>query len=70
MLVSVGEDFSQAVAAVMYRARDLVSAPGALVGPFSGDATASSEDVEPQWRENWYDGLGYCKSSKPCCLGG
>ncbi|MBE3042473.1 hypothetical protein IMZ48_07815 [Candidatus Bathyarchaeota archaeon] len=61
MLISVGEDFSQAVAAVMYHARSLVSSPGADNEALERDLAALTVDVQPQWRENWYDGLGYCE---------
>lgn len=65
MLVSVGDDFSRAVAAVMYCARDLVSVPGALGEPSSEHLSPPVSDLQPLWRENWYDGLGYCKIPQP-----
>ncbi|SPO02254.1 related to seed imbibition protein Sip1 [Cephalotrichum gorgonifer] len=60
VLVSVGDDFSRAMAAVMYHARSLVSAPGAQNEALTADLAALTADTQPQWRENWYDGLGYC----------
>lgn len=58
VLVSEGVDFHRAVAAVMHQARSLVQ-------PFASEvATEPSpsdhDDLHAQWRENWYDGLGYC----------
>ena len=61
VLVSVGNDFSQAIAAVMYHARGLVSSTRAESEYFEKDLTALTADVQPQWRESWYDGLGYCE---------
>lgn len=63
ILVSVGDNFSQAVAAVMYHARSLVSGLGAELERFEKDLAGLVADVQPQWRENWFDGLGYCEST-------
>jgi hypothetical protein len=31
-------------------------------GEFDAEMAALRDDVKPEWYENWYDGLGYCKA--------
>jgi hypothetical protein len=57
--VAVGDDFESAIAAVMYHARTLVMSTTS-VPPVVAE-TVTEGDVEPQWYESWYDGLGYCE---------
>jgi hypothetical protein len=52
-LVSTGLDWQSTVDAAFYAARVLLSQSGIT------EATAPPE-MEPLWRESWYDGLGYC----------
>lgn len=63
-LVSVGESFDLALAAVMYQARKLMSPYGSMVvekGVQSGlDATMHGASLRPEWQQEWYDGLAYC----------
>lgn len=65
VLVSEGVDFEHAVAAVMYQARSLVQ-PYVSEVPNQPSPT-DNEDVHAQWRENWYDGLGYCTQLYTIC---
>ncbi|KAJ6779979.1 hypothetical protein PWT90_03357 [Aphanocladium album] len=58
VLVSEGYEVDKAIAAVVYHARS-------LIWKYSESTNQSpqfniSTDFKPQWRENWYDGLGYC----------
>ncbi|KAJ3488872.1 hypothetical protein NLG97_g6108 [Lecanicillium saksenae] len=58
VLVSEGYEVDKAIAAVIYHARSLIwkySQSGS-----SNPQLNNPPDFEPQWRENWYDGLGYC----------
>ncbi|KAL2180522.1 glycoside hydrolase family 36 protein [Thermothelomyces heterothallicus CBS 202.75] len=59
VLVAVGDNLENAVAAVTYHARTLVTAANAPNSHGMASPTAEG-DVGPQWYENWYDGLGYC----------
>lgn len=60
MLVSEGNDFEHAVAAVMYLARSLVLVANNTTAEWDAELKALTNDVKPEWLENWYDGLGYC----------
>ncbi|KHE89986.1 glycoside hydrolase family 36 protein [Neurospora crassa] len=59
VLVAVGDNFESANAAVMYHARGLVSTAD-RAGESSTKLEKLSDNVEANWYENWYDGLGYC----------
>lgn len=61
VLVAVGHDFESANAAVMYHARSLVLDSKKSTGEFDEEMKALREGVSPEWMENWYDGLGFCK---------
>jgi hypothetical protein len=63
VLVAVGDDFESANAAVMYQARNL--AVSSLKSTAENDAEMATirDGVKPEWYENWYDGLGYCKQA-------
>ncbi|KAL1843495.1 hypothetical protein VTJ49DRAFT_1366 [Mycothermus thermophilus] len=56
-LVAVGDSLESAIAAVMYHAWTLVK-PASISAEPPSTATAT-DDVQPLWYENWYDGLGY-----------
>lgn len=59
VIAVVGSTFDNALAAAMYHARSVharMSAKSDIV------SIPSSLGVRPQWRESWYDGLGYCKA--------
>ncbi|KAK4144385.1 putative galactinol--sucrose galactosyltransferase 6 [Dichotomopilus funicola] len=59
VLVAVGDNIENTIAAVMYHARTLVAVTGTPVSTeVSGDVLDG--DVQAQWYEKWYDGLGYC----------
>lgn len=60
VLVAVGDSFESANAAVMYHARGLVSTAD-RAGEYSTELETLSDNVEANWYENWYDGLGYCE---------
>ncbi|EGO53119.1 hypothetical protein NEUTE1DRAFT_92118 [Neurospora tetrasperma FGSC 2508] len=59
VLVAVGDNFESANAAVMYHARGLVSTAD-RAGESPTKLEKLSDNVEANWYENWYDGLGYC----------
>lgn len=61
VLAAVGHDFESANAAVMYHARSLVLASKKSTGEFDEEMKALRDGVNPEWMENWQDGLGYCK---------
>ncbi len=61
VLVATGDKFESANAAVMYQARNLVLTSKKNTGEYDKEMTALREGVRPEWYENWYDGLGYCK---------
>ena len=50
------------MAAVMYQARDLVLYAANEYDRYPHSLDEVKQEVRPEWRENWYDGLGYCKS--------
>lgn len=64
VLVAVGDKVENAIAAVMYHARTLVAATGMAVSTEASGAVLDG-DVQAQWYEKWYDGLGYCESTCP-----
>lgn len=61
VLVAVGDTFESANAAVMYHARSLVNPNTAPVSDQETPAMVSSGGVQPNWYEDWHDGLGYCE---------
>jgi hypothetical protein len=60
ILVSEGNDFQRAVAAVMYHARTLVMKARSANQAVEEEWKTLSDAVRPEWLENWYDGLGFC----------
>ncbi|TQV98630.1 raffinose synthase protein Sip1 [Cordyceps javanica] len=58
VLVSLGHDVAKAMAAVIYHARSLIWKYS--LAENEQRLLDNSNGVEPQWREFWYDGLGYC----------
>ncbi|KAI1774806.1 glycoside hydrolase family 36 protein [Hypoxylon cercidicola] len=60
VLAAVGDNFESAIAAVMYHARTVVLAQRNEESELSRELQSLSDDIKPQWYENWYDGLGYC----------
>ncbi len=58
VLVAVGSDFSNALGAVMYHARE-VAAKAKDMTPF---LEAQEQPSSSLWLENWYDGLTFCES--------
>lgn len=61
VLVAVGHNFESANAAVMYQARNLVMSSKKSTGEYDEELKAMRDAVKPEWMENWYDGLGFCK---------
>lgn len=61
ILVSESDDFDSAVAAVMHGARSVMEQTSPQSRVASQEVEALSDGVKPQWRESWYDGLGYCE---------
>ncbi|KAL6837617.1 glycoside hydrolase family 36 protein [Trichoderma camerunense] len=60
ILVSEGNDFERAVAAVMYHARTLVMRARSTNQALETELKTLADTVRPEWLENWYDGLGFC----------
>lgn len=49
------------MAAVMYHARTVVFATENKQDQLTRELQTLSDDIKPEWYENWYDGLGYCE---------
>ncbi|TVY18474.1 putative galactinol--sucrose galactosyltransferase 6, partial [Lachnellula arida] len=62
VLVGLGDDFESANAAVMYHARNIVTAGPTASAEQQKEIAALNEGDESTkvWSENWYDGLTYC----------
>jgi hypothetical protein len=60
IVAAVGKTLENAVAAVMYHARKIVTQYEASEGQADAEYQALLDDFKPQWLENWYDGLSYC----------
>lgn len=45
----------------MYEARNLVVSSKKSTGEFDEELKQLRDNVQLEWYENWYDGLGYCK---------
>ncbi|OAA61571.1 raffinose synthase Sip1 [Cordyceps fumosorosea ARSEF 2679] len=58
VLVSSGYDVDKTMAAVIYHARSLIWKYSQVGTP--PVQLNNSSDFKAQWRESWYDGLGYC----------
>jgi len=68
ILVAVGDSFENALAAVMYHARSMVSVEAVLPTKTTDDVPVD-DGVKPEWYERWYDGLGYCEWFEvTCCM--
>lgn len=63
VLVATGDNFESANAAVMYQARNLVVTGKKSSGEYDAEMAALRDGVKPEWYENWYDGLGFCRCS-------
>lgn len=61
VLAAVGDSFENALAAVMYHARDVVFASASSASHPPNKLQTLEDEVTPKWLEEWYDGLGYCK---------
>lgn len=61
LVVAVGNDFESANAAAMYHARRIVRDDERATGEEQKEIAAAEEGVNPQWMENWFDGLTYCE---------
>ncbi|CRK48401.1 hypothetical protein BN1723_007998 [Verticillium longisporum] len=59
ILAAIGDNFESANASVMYQARNVLNAR-ATKDDQEAEIKALEKDIKPEWRENWYDGLGYC----------
>ncbi|KAF8416797.1 glycoside hydrolase superfamily [Terfezia claveryi] len=51
-IVAVGSGWQETLDAAFYRARELVSG--------SSNVASADNDLQAQWRREWYDGLAYC----------
>ncbi|KAI1267597.1 glycoside hydrolase family 36 protein [Xylariaceae sp. FL1019] len=60
ILVAVGDDAQSAIAAAMYHARVMVLASANEDEPSFREQSDLEDGVGTQWRQYWYDGLGYC----------
>ncbi|KAI5808538.1 glycoside hydrolase superfamily [Peziza echinospora] len=58
-IVAMGNDWKKTVDAAFLRAREMVRASGLSVGPDLVEAV-TNDAVDPQWRQEWFDGLAYC----------
>ena len=65
VLAAVGNNFESALAAVMYHSRNVVFSAKTANHSLDNELQTLKDDVKIEWRENWYDGLGYCESSSP-----
>jgi hypothetical protein len=63
VLVATGDNFESANAAVMYQARNMIRTCNEIDTQLDADLPAIQGDLQPEWIENWYDGLGFCASS-------
>lgn len=45
----------------MYQARQYILQEKKASDELLAEMKAIEEGVKPEWMENWYDGLGYCK---------
>lgn len=45
----------------MYHARGIVAATEKTSGEERKEIEALKDEVNPEWLENWYDGLTYCE---------
>ncbi|KAF2876898.1 raffinose synthase protein-like protein Sip1 [Massariosphaeria phaeospora] len=60
LIVAVATSLEVAVAAVMYHARKIVVKYEVASGEDAAELKALEKGFQPQWLENWYDGLSYC----------
>ncbi|KAJ6442933.1 glycoside hydrolase family 36 protein [Purpureocillium lavendulum] len=60
ILISQGNDFDHTVASVMYHARSIVSKIEHADSSWEADLRNFADQVKPEWKQNWYDGLGFC----------
>ncbi|KAH8710191.1 raffinose synthase protein-like protein Sip1 [Phaeosphaeriaceae sp. PMI808] len=60
IIAAVGKTLENAVAAVMYHARKIVTKYEAAQGQIDAEYQALLDGFKPEWLENWYDGLAYC----------
>ncbi|RNJ54085.1 hypothetical protein D7B24_000942 [Verticillium nonalfalfae] len=59
ILAAIGDNFESANASVMYQARSVLNVR-ATRDDQEAEIKALEKSIKPEWRENWYDGLGYC----------
>jgi len=60
LIVSVGHSLEFAFSAVMYHARKLIMKYETASGQIAAEEEALMKDFNPQWLQDWYDGLSYC----------
>ncbi|KAL1879955.1 hypothetical protein VTK73DRAFT_6535 [Phialemonium thermophilum] len=60
VLVATSEDFECALGAVMYHARSMIVLNKQMTSEYEQEVSALKSEVNPEWYENWYDGLGFC----------
>jgi hypothetical protein len=68
VIVAVGNTFESANAAAMYHARSVVRGYQVASGEEQKELQAAKEGINPQWMENWFDGLTYCEQPPSSCL--
>lgn len=61
VLAAVGDSFESANAAVMYQTRNVMNLTKTKTEEWQQEVKTLLGEVKPEWRENWYDGLGYCE---------
>ncbi|KAI8937818.1 hypothetical protein NX059_005512 [Plenodomus lindquistii] len=60
IIAAVGKSSEDAVAAAMYYARRVVMRFAATTGEMDAEMDALTAGFQPEWLENWYDGLAFC----------
>lgn len=65
VLVSEGSDLGCAIAAVIYKTRELFSRSRRVTMDYQAEEAPlyGNSKFHPEWYENWYDGIGYCESN-------
>ncbi|KAI9894781.1 MAG: hypothetical protein M1814_002138 [Vezdaea aestivalis] len=61
IVIAVGQTFESAIAAAMYHARTIVANEEVRSDEFESEMeTVTSNEVNPEWVKNWFDGITYC----------
>lgn len=66
ILAAVGDNCESAIAAVVYHARTLTLSNTTQNAP-NQELVSKNDEINPEWMQEWCDGLGYCEHLL-CCL--